>query len=190
VIHDRDSKFSKEFTKKLSNRGVRTNPLPIASPNLNGRCERFIGTIKHECLLKFVIFGKRHLDYLVIEFVDYYIHHRSHMERDHLPPIREIPEEVEKLSFAQVVVKSYVGGLVKSFERKATEFVSNHFLVSFNLLTDRPSLRGKCDRSFAVSNCFTSVAQFGERFSRRNPKSINELTSKTSIEQEALLKRL
>ncbi|MBT5017889.1 MAG: hypothetical protein HON04_04030, partial [Planctomicrobium sp.] len=45
--------------------------------------------------------------------------HRSHMKRDHLPPIREIPEEVEKLSFDQVEVKSYVGGLVKSFEQKA-----------------------------------------------------------------------
>ncbi|WP_197441473.1 integrase core domain-containing protein [Thalassoglobus neptunius] len=103
----------------MNRRGVRGNPLPRASPNLNGRCERFIETIKLECLAKFVIFGKRHLDYLVDEFVDYYNHHRSHMERDHLPPVREIPEEVEMLSFDQVEVRSYVGGLVKSFERKA-----------------------------------------------------------------------
>ncbi|TWT41502.1 Integrase core domain protein [Thalassoglobus neptunius] len=119
VIHDRDTKYSKEFTQALKNRGVRANPLPKASPNLNGRCERFIETIKLECLAKFVVFGKRHLEYLVAEFVDYYNHHRSHMERDHLPPIREIPDEVEKLSSDQIEVKSYVGGLVKSFERKA-----------------------------------------------------------------------
>ena len=119
IIHDRDTKFSKAFTQAIENRGVRTNPLPVASPDLNGRCERIIETIKLECLAKFVIFGKRHLDHLVGEFVDYYNHHRSHMERDHLPPIREIPDEVEKLSFDQVEVKSYVGGLVRSFERKA-----------------------------------------------------------------------
>ncbi|MBT5018498.1 MAG: transposase, partial [Planctomicrobium sp.] len=65
IIHDRDTKFSKAFTQALENRGVRTNPLPVASPNLNGRCERIIETIKLECLAKFVIFGKRHLDYLV-----------------------------------------------------------------------------------------------------------------------------
>jgi hypothetical protein len=41
------------------------------------------------------------------------------MERDHLPPVREEPDEVEKLSIEQVEVKSYVGGLVKAFERKA-----------------------------------------------------------------------
>jgi hypothetical protein len=44
---------------------------------------------------------------------------RSHMEREHLPPIREVPEEVKTLKLEQVEVKSYVGGLVRSFERKA-----------------------------------------------------------------------
>ena len=77
VMHDKDTKFTKEFTAKLKSRGLRTNSLPKASPNLNGRCERFIETIKLECLHKFIIFGKRHLDYLVIEFTDYYNHHRS-----------------------------------------------------------------------------------------------------------------
>jgi len=41
------------------------------------------------------------------------------MERDHLPPVRENPDEIEKLSVEQVEVNSYVGGLVKAFERKA-----------------------------------------------------------------------
>jgi hypothetical protein len=41
------------------------------------------------------------------------------MERDHLPPIREEPDEVATLNLDQIEIKSYVGGLVKSFERKA-----------------------------------------------------------------------
>ena len=49
----------------------------------------------------------------------YYNTRRAHMERDHLPPIGEAPEEVLKLDRDQIVVRSYVGGLVKSFERKA-----------------------------------------------------------------------
>jgi len=40
------------------------------------------------------------------------------MKRDHLPPIRDVPEEVETLTMDQIEVKSYVGGLVKSFGRK------------------------------------------------------------------------
>jgi len=119
VIHDRDTKFTKDFVAALVSRGVRTNALPKTSPNLNGRCERFIGTIRWECLDKFIIFGKKHLDYLVTEFVSYYNERRSHTECDHLPPLGKVPDEVEKLSMDQIVVKSHVGGLVKSFERKA-----------------------------------------------------------------------
>ncbi len=119
IIHDGDVKFTKEFTKTVKDTGMKTNPLPKGSPNLNGRCERFIGTIRWECLDKFIIFGKRHLDYVVGEFVDYYNHHRSHMERDWLPPIRDVPDEVATLKMDQIEVKSYVGGLVKSFERRA-----------------------------------------------------------------------
>lgn len=97
---------------------LRRNPVQL-SMWMNGRCERFIETIKLECLRKFIIFGKRHLDHLVSEFVDYYNHRRSHMEREHLPPVRQEPEEAATVTMDQVEVKEYVGGLVKSFERKA-----------------------------------------------------------------------
>ena len=119
VMHDRDTKFTKDFTATLKAKGVRTNVLPIASPNLNGRVERFIQTIKYECLFRFILFGQRHLDHVVSEFVDYYNGRRSHMERGHLPPIQVVPEEVPKLNRDQIMVRSYVGGLVQSFERKA-----------------------------------------------------------------------
>ena len=120
IIHDRDVKYTKEFTQTVKDAGMKTNPLPKGSPNLNGRCERFIGTIRWECLNKFLIFGKRHLDYVISEFVSYYNHHRAHMEREYLPPVRSTePEQIETLKLSEVFVKSHVGGLIKSFERKA-----------------------------------------------------------------------
>ncbi len=86
---------------------------------VNGRCERFIQTIKLECLAKFIIFGRKHLDHLLSEFTTYYNGCRSHMERDHLPPIRDAePDEVHTLGLDEIEVKSYVGGLVNAFERK------------------------------------------------------------------------
>jgi hypothetical protein len=71
-------------------------------------------------LNKFLIFGKQQLDHVNSLFVDYYHHHRSHMGRDELPPVRSNePEAIEILKLNEVVVKSHVGGLVKSFERQA-----------------------------------------------------------------------
>ena len=119
IMHDRDTKFTKEFVETLTSKGMRTNALPVASPNLNGRVERFIGTIKHECLSKFILFGQQHVDHIVSEWSSYYNTVRSHTERDHLPPKHTVPDEVLKLNRDQITVKSYVGGLVNSFERKA-----------------------------------------------------------------------
>jgi len=73
----------------------------VTSPNLNGRCERFIQTIKLECLGKFIVFGKRYLDYLVTEFVDYYNTARSSIVRGHLLPVHyEGPDDVPTLSLS------------------------------------------------------------------------------------------
>ena len=61
----------------------------------------------------------RQLRYYERSVVWLYNHDRSHMERDHLPPIREAPDEIETLALDLIEVRSYVGGLVKSFARKA-----------------------------------------------------------------------
>jgi putative transposase len=55
--------------------------------------------IKLKCHGKFIDFGKRHLDHLVIELTEYYYTARSSMVRGHLPPpIRAEPDEVQKLN--------------------------------------------------------------------------------------------
>lgn len=64
------------------------------------------------------IFGKRHLDYLVTSFADYYSARRSRMEREHLPPVREESDDAVKFRREVVEIESYVGGLVPSFERR------------------------------------------------------------------------
>ncbi len=91
VMHDLDTKFTKEFVATLKKKDIRTNALPVASPNLSGRVERFIQTIKHECLFKFIVFGQKHLDHIVGEWMAYYNTIRSHTERSHLPPVHASP---------------------------------------------------------------------------------------------------
>ena len=80
--------------------------MPIASPNLNSRVERFIQSIKRECLGKFIQFGRRHLGHIVEEWVEYSNSRRAHLVREHLPPVREKPEEVLQIDRDQVVVRN------------------------------------------------------------------------------------
>lgn len=119
IMHDRDTKFSKEWVATVKDNGMRTNALPVTSPNLNGRIERFVGQIKMECLSKFILFAAQHLDFLVAEYVDYFNTKRSHSSCYNLPPLAEPPDEASSVHMDQIEVKSYVGGTVKSFERKA-----------------------------------------------------------------------
>lgn len=78
LIHDRDSLFSKDFRGILQAGGVETVKLPARSPNLNAYAERFVRSIKSECLSKIIPLGERHLRLVVSEYVEHY-----HLERNH-----------------------------------------------------------------------------------------------------------
>ena len=78
VIHARDPLFTREFRDLLRAAGVESIKLPAHSPNLNAYAERFVLSIKSECLNKLVLLGERHLRRAVKEFVEHY-----HLERNH-----------------------------------------------------------------------------------------------------------
>ena len=61
VLHDRDAKFCPSFRSALASAGVKTIRLPRKSPNLNAFAERWIRSVKEECLSKLILLGERPL---------------------------------------------------------------------------------------------------------------------------------
>src|SRR6516225_9203222 len=59
LLHDRDQKFCREFRETLAAGGVKCLPLPASSPNLNAYAERWVRSIKEECLSKLILFGEK-----------------------------------------------------------------------------------------------------------------------------------
>lgn len=78
VIRDRDSKFTAQFCSILESEGIEFRPIPPRSPNMNPHAEAWVQRTKHEVLNHFVIFGERHLRYLIFSWLDYYHRHRPH----------------------------------------------------------------------------------------------------------------
>ena len=78
LIHDRDPLFTRGFRELLQSAGVTSVRLPPRSPNLNAFAERFVLSIKSECLSRLVILGERHLRRAIAEYVDHYHHERTH----------------------------------------------------------------------------------------------------------------
>lgn len=80
LLHDRDTKFGAAFRRTLKRGNVRPKMLPYAAPNPNTHVERFIRTLRNECLDRFVVLGLRHLRVLVREFAEHCNQERPHSE--------------------------------------------------------------------------------------------------------------
>ena len=118
LIHDRDPLFTAAFETILEERGVRCVKIPAQSPNCNPHAERFVKTIKFECLNQFVIFGERHLRYLIKEFVEHY-----HTERFHQgiggQLIRNVGSTNDNGTNGKVACHSRLGGILNFYYREA-----------------------------------------------------------------------
>ena len=78
VILDRDPLYTAAFRNLLRDSGVKPVRLPARSPNLNAFAERFVGSVRAECLARIVPLGERHLRATVRAFVDHYHEERPH----------------------------------------------------------------------------------------------------------------
>jgi transposase InsO family protein len=91
VIRDRDSKFTAAFDAVFAGADIRILRCPVRAPRANAIAERFIGTLRRECLDHLLITGPRHLKQVLQEFVEHYNTHRPHRSLDQHPPAGPTP---------------------------------------------------------------------------------------------------
>jgi putative transposase len=78
LIHDRDPLYTRVVTDILTSGGVQPIRLPPKSPNLNAYAERFVRSIKEECLTRVIRIGEGHMRLLTREYVGHYHRERNH----------------------------------------------------------------------------------------------------------------
>src|SRR5215472_1178041 len=71
ALHDRDTKFCSVFRDTLAAGGIQQIQLPARSPNLNAYAERWVRSVKEECLSKLILFGEASLPRALTEFIDH-----------------------------------------------------------------------------------------------------------------------
>jgi transposase InsO family protein len=86
VIHDRDAKYCNAFCHTLKQAGIKTIKLPVLSPNLNAYAERWVRSIKAECLNHLILLGKKSLEKAVHQYVLHYNCERTHQGIDNRIP--------------------------------------------------------------------------------------------------------
>ena len=75
---DRDTKYCAAFRSILESAGIHIIRLPPRSPNLNAFAERFVRSVKEECLANLVLFGESDLRHALPEYLDHYHEERNH----------------------------------------------------------------------------------------------------------------
>ncbi len=115
LICDRDGKWTEGFRRIVQSAGVRIVLTPARAPNANAYAERFVRSIRAECLDRLILFGERRLLHALDEFVAHY-----HGERNHQGLENElITPTTSAAGGTQVRCRDRLGGLLRYYYRAA-----------------------------------------------------------------------
>jgi transposase InsO family protein len=116
LIVDRDPLYTAQFQRVLADADIKLVRLPPSSPNLNAYAERFVRTVRQECLRRIIPLGERHLRSVIHDFVEHY-----HVERNHqgLGNVIPFPSRASPQFEGTVCRRQRFGGVLNFYERKA-----------------------------------------------------------------------
>jgi len=120
LLRDNDAKFAGAFDEVFRSEGVEAIRTPVRAPIANAIAERFVGTVRQECLDWLLIANRRHLEHVLRVFVDHYNGHRPHRalglaapDRAHVTPLPGTP------SASTVNRRDRLGGLIHEYSAAA-----------------------------------------------------------------------
>ena len=120
LIHDRDSKFTAALDEVFRSEGIRTVRTPVRAPRANAFIERWIGTVRRECLDRILILNRRHLERVLPVYIRHYNEHRPHRSLHQQPPLGELPPESEAvIALDRVRRRDVLGGLIHEYKAAA-----------------------------------------------------------------------
>jgi len=112
LIHDNDTKFSKAFDAVFESEGIHVIHTPFQAPNANAFAERWVRTVREECLDHILITGSSHLKRVLVEYSNYYNTSRPHQGIDNQTPIPH-----QQRSIGSIHRKKILGGIINNYYR-------------------------------------------------------------------------
>jgi putative transposase len=122
LIHDRDTKFSRAFDSIFRSEGIEIVRTPIQAPNANAYAERWVGSVRRECLDRLLIFGRRQLEHVLRVYIRHFNQRRPHRALDLRPPDGghgTDPPPNATLHQLQVRRRDLLGGVLHEYEAAA-----------------------------------------------------------------------
>jgi len=118
VIHDRAAKFSRPFDEILRQEGVRVIKTPVRSPRANAVAERWVRSVRRECLDHLLVLGRRHLEHALGEYLAHYNNERPHRALALAAPARKL-QDVRGSPATEIHRRDVLGGLIHEYSAAA-----------------------------------------------------------------------
>ena len=119
LLRDNDGKFGPAFARVATTSGIETLRTPHRAPRANAVCERFLGSVRRECLDHVLILGDKHLRRVLVEYVRYFNHGRPHQGLGQRVPARPDPAGASVRTNGPVLAVPILGGLHHEYRRAA-----------------------------------------------------------------------
>ncbi|MFC6022701.1 integrase core domain-containing protein [Plantactinospora solaniradicis] len=120
LIRDRDTKYTAMFDDVFTAEGIEVLRSPPGAPRANAHAERWVRTVRRECLDRMLIYNPRHLHLVLDEYVRHYNDHRPHQGRAQRPPNRETPPPpVADLATVRVNRRKILHGTISEYLQAA-----------------------------------------------------------------------
>ena len=116
LLHDRDTRYTQSFRAIIKSGQVKTLVLPAHSPNLNAYAERWVRSVKEECLSKLILFGERSLRRALSEYVAHYHAERNHQGKSN---VLLFPRVTKTCREDPVQCRERLGGLLRYYHQEA-----------------------------------------------------------------------
>ena len=118
LVRDRGSQFIDAFDEIFRTERMKILKTPVRTPVANAFAERWIGTLRRELLDRTIIWNRRQLNKLVVDYIDHYNTHRPHRSLDQRPPVATDPPD-QPDRHLQVVRTARCGGLINEYRNAA-----------------------------------------------------------------------
>jgi len=117
LLRDRDAKFTSSFDAVFAGEGIQVIKSPVRAPRANAIAERFVGTVRRECLDRLLVLGRRHLEAVLAEYVEHYNLHRPHRSLGQCSPSNaaEAPPPISDAYAAPLRRNDLFGGLIHEY---------------------------------------------------------------------------
>jgi len=116
LVRDRDSKFTRDFDEVFRSEGMRVIKAPVRAPKARAHAERWVESVRRECLDRLLILGRRHLNHVLVTYVRHFNEHRPHRALAQRPPLSDEQPLADVIDPDRLRRRDLLGGLIHEYQ--------------------------------------------------------------------------